>query len=132
MSFNNMIGYQCVECLRTYCAGEQLFTCPACHGNLDVLYDYDRVRRQLSPSALAASRDFSMWRYRPLLPVEPTTAVPPLKIGWTPLQGAPRLAAHYGIKRLLLKDEGRNPTASLKDRPSAIAVVRALEAGARV
>jgi threonine synthase len=42
------------------------------------------------------------------------------------------LAAEFGVKRLLIKDDGRNPTASFKDRPSALAVVKAREAGTGV
>ena len=73
-----------------------------------------------------------MWRYRPLLPVEPDSPPPPLRVGWSPLYPAPRLAAELGLKTLWLKDDGQNPTASLKDRASALAVVKAREAGARV
>jgi len=53
-------------------------------------------------------------------------------VGWTPIYDCPGLAAEFGVKRLFIKDDGRNPTASFKDRPSALAVVKAREAGARV
>jgi threonine synthase len=73
-----------------------------------------------------------MWRYRPLLPIEDASDVPPLTIGWTPIYDCIKLAGRYGIKQLLIKDDGRNPTASFKDRPSALAVVKAQEAGAAI
>jgi threonine synthase len=73
-----------------------------------------------------------MWRYRPLLPIADESALPRLSIGWTPIYDCPRLAAELGIKQLLIKDDGRNPTGSFKDRPSALAVVKALEAGVDV
>ncbi len=73
-----------------------------------------------------------MWRYRELLPVEEDTAPPPLRVGWSPLYDEPRLAGLLGLKRLWVKDDGQNPTASLKDRASAMAVAKAREAGAGV
>ncbi len=55
--------------------------------------------------------------------------IPPLEVGWTPLYHAVRLGEKGGFSDLWIKDEGRNPTASLKDRASAMAVVRARELG---
>ena len=65
-----------------------------------------------------------------LLPVEETTPDTPLRVGWSPLYEEPKLAELLGIKRLWVKDDGQNPTASLKDRASAMAVAKAMEAGA--
>ena len=73
-----------------------------------------------------------MWRYRELLPVEEDTPNTPLRVGWSPLYEEPRLAEQLGLKRLWVKDDGQNPTASLKDRASAMAVAKAREAGAKV
>ena len=74
----------------------------------------------------------TMWRYRPLTPVAADAAVPPLTVGWTPTYDAPRLAGALGLAQVWVKDEGRQPTASLKDRASAMALVKAREAGAEV
>jgi threonine synthase len=125
----NVVGFKCVECAQTYDVAQIEYICPACGGNLDVLYDYDWISKRLSTDSLAADRDFSMWRYRALLPVAETSRVPSLAVGWTPVYDCPRLADQYGVGKLLIKDEGRNPTGSLKDRPSALAVVKAREAG---
>lgn len=129
---NNVVGFQCVECARNHPVDGVEYVCPACGGNLDVLYDYERIRLQLSKASLAADRNFTIWRYRQLLPVEESSAVPPLTVGWTPIYDSKPLAAEFNIKQLLIKDDGRNPTASFKDRPSALAVVKARESGARV
>jgi threonine synthase len=129
---SNAIGFECVECARRFGVGEIEYVCEACGGNLDVLYDYDRVAAHLSKATLAADRDFSIWRYRALLPVEPSSPLPPLSVGWTPIYDCQSLARHFNIKQLFVKDDGRNPTASFKDRPSALAVVKAREAGARI
>lgn len=91
---------------------------------LDVLYDYDAVRRLLNLKALA-KRPLSHWRYRELLPIPAKSVLPSLSVGWTPLCEAPSLAKHVGVRALHLKDDGRNPTGSLKDRASSVGAVLA-------
>lgn len=100
-------------------------------GVLDIEFDLARVRRTLNRRTLS-SRPHDIWRYRELLPVPAAARVAPLQVGWTPLVPAPRLAAWAGLREVLLKDEGRNPTASFKDRASAVGVARALVKRARV
>jgi threonine synthase len=129
---NNVAGLKCVECGREHRIGETEYVCVSCGGNLDLIYDYGRVRAQLTKGSLTGDRNFTMWRYRALLPIEDSAAVPPLTVGWTPIYDCPRLAEGYGVKQLLIKDDGRNPTASFKDRPSALAVAKAQEAGAAI
>ncbi len=90
----------------------------------------DQVRTE--KEKLAARPERSMWRYRELLPVADSTEPTPLRVGWSPLYEEPRLAEILGLKRLWVKDDGQNPTASLKDRASAMAVAKAREAGASV
>ncbi len=101
-------------------------------GILDVQYDYDLIKQRFSREQLAASSDMTIWRYKPLLPVAADAAVPPLAVGWTPLYDAPRIADRLGLRQVWVKDDGRNPTASFKDRASAIAVVKAREQNAAV
>ena len=123
-------GLRCVHCGREYNSKEVEYFCPACgyhDGILDVVYDYASVREELNPAALATNTDLWMWRYLPLLPVADRALIPHLQVGWTPLYDAPRLAAELGIARCWVKDEGRNPTASFKDRASALGVAKALE-----
>ena len=120
---------KCIRCGREYEAVPGLTTCE-CGGILDIEYNYDYIRSVFSPNSLADCTDWSMWRYRPFLPVEPDSPPPPLRVGWSPLYRADRLAQVIGLYRLFLKDDGLNPTASLKDRASAMAVVKAREAGA--
>ena len=124
-----VLGAKCVKCGKEYPAVPNLTTC-ACGGILDIQYDYAAIRRDFSPRELEQNTDWSMWRYRPFLPVEETTAPPPLRVGWSPLYEAGRLAKELGLKKLYVKDDGLNPTASLKDRASAMAVAKAKEAGA--
>ena len=127
---SNVTGLRCVHCARTYSAEDVEYFCPVCgynDGILDVLYDYESVKRELNAAGLAENSDLSIWRYLPLLPVNDRTLIPHLQVGWTPLYDAPRLANELGVARCWVKDEGRNPTASFKDRASAMGVVKALE-----
>ena len=126
---NYILGAKCVKCGREYAAVPDLTTC-ACGGILDIQYDYAAIRRDFSPRVLEGCRDWSMWRYRPFLPVEEDSPAPPLRVGWSPLYKADRLSKVLGLRTLYIKDDGQNPTASLKDRASAMAVVKAREAGA--
>lgn len=124
----------CVVCGRAEPPDTRAYVCPD-HGNdgiLDVRYDYDAIAATFSIDDLAADPDRTMWRYRPLMPVPPDATLPPLSVGGTPMYDAPRLASRLGVARVWVKDEGRQPTASLKDRASSMAVVKALEFGADV
>ena len=125
----NVISARCVRCGAEYEAVPGLTTC-TCGGMLDIQYDYGYIRTLVSRETLSGCRDYSMWRYRPFLPVEPDSPPTPLRVGWSPLYPAPRLAQVLGLKALYIKDDGQNPTSSLKDRASAMAVVKAREAGA--
>ncbi|MBO4419889.1 MAG: threonine synthase [Oscillospiraceae bacterium] len=127
----NVICGRCVKCGREYEAVPNLTNCE-CGGILDIIYDYEYIKTKLTKETLAARTTPTMWRYRELLPVEETTPDTELRVGWSPLYEAPRLAGALGIRKLWIKDDGINPTASLKDRASAMAVAKAREAGAEV
>lgn len=121
-------GLKCVVCGAEYEECSDLLTCPACsdEGILDVQFDYLAIRRVLTPAALAKNSDTSHWRYLPLLPVRDPKKIPALRIGGSPLYNAKGLAAKIGVRQLMLKDDGINPTASLKDRASSVGVARAM------
>ena len=94
---------------------------------MDVLYVPGAAREM---AGRLAGRAHDQWRYAELLPLPEGCPLPNLSVGWTPLVEAPRLAEAAGVARIVLKDDGRNPSASLKDRPSAVAVALALATGA--
>ena len=125
---------ECVACGRRYEPAPDLYVCPDCgiKGILDVQYDYDALRGRLTREFFRNNTDWSQWRYADLLPLSRPDAARHLHVGWTPVYRAERLGAYLGFPNLYIKDEGRNPTGSFKDRASAVGVARALEAGARV
>ena len=122
----------CVQCGASYKEGEA-DTCPRCgrdEGILDVHFDLERARQTLTRAGLA-QRSRSHWRYRELFPLDEEFCPQDGVIGWTPVIEAPRLAKELGIKRLRLKDDGRNASGSFKDRPSSVGVARALQSKAK-
>jgi threonine synthase len=122
---------KCLLCSAEYKPEDVKYTCPKCgnDGILEVIYDYKEIKNHLSKNSLKQNNLFDMWRYLPLLPVNDSSKIGPLKVGWTPLYESKRIRKDLGVNFLWIKDDGRNPTASLKDRASAIAVVKAQEIG---
>jgi len=101
---------------------------------LDVVLDYDAIKSKYHPEDLLSRTDPSLWRFLPLLPVSapPGESTPLHAAGGTPVFKLTTLAARHRLQNLWLKDESRNPTASFKDRASAIVVARAQEIKAEV
>jgi threonine synthase len=128
------IGYQCSICGTTYSPLEVSYTCLADGGNLDVILDYHGIKSRYTIDDIRAQREISLWRYLPLLPVDdPGGEGTPLRMaGGTPIYQPPQLSKTLGLKSLWIKDEGRNPTASFKDRASAVVVARGREIDADV
>ena len=127
-------GYRCSICKAEYQPGQATYTCPKDGGNLDVILDYESIKSKFHPEDITSRADMSLWRYAPLLPVPEVKGegTPLHAAGWTPVFTMDRLAEKLGLGQLWLKDESRNPTASFKDRASAIVVARAKEIKAEV
>jgi len=128
----HVLGLRCIACRKEHALRRVPSTCPACGGNLQVVYDYRAIRKRLDRRALARDGDRSLWRYRAALPVGDSCLRPVPQVGWTPLYEAPRLAGSLGLRRLLIKDDGRNPSASFKDRANAVVLARALQLKVKV
>lgn len=122
-----VIELRCVACEGL--VSEEHLWCPDCgpEGTLDVGYDLEAAGAALRASLPSAPQTW--WRYEPLLPVAPEGPRPPLALTPTPLLSVDPARAPGGLSRLSIKDEGRNPTASFKDRATSVAVARALERG---
>ncbi len=126
-----LTSLRCLRCGAEYAPTAVEYVC-ACRpnqgsdlGTLDVQYDYAAIHQAITPAAIVADPDRSIGHYWPLLPIANRQSLPPLAVGNTPLTHAKRLGAVIGFTQLYLKDDGRNPSASFKDRASAIAVARA-------
>jgi len=125
----NVKGAVCVKCGAEFKAGNETYACTQCGGILEIVYDYDYIKTRISHGKFPAAKDFSMWRYLDFLPIEEGSRHGPLRVGWSPIYKADALGLALGLENLHVKDDGINPTSSLKDRATAIATARALHAG---
>lgn len=114
----------CRNCGETYDLDRTAYPCQACAGLLDPQYDLASL--PIGPADVA-DRTGSMWNYRELLPIRDQEAIVSMGEGETPLIEAPRLAERLGVERLLVKDEGQNPTNTFKDRGQTVAMSAAVE-----
>ncbi len=124
----------CIQCGAEYPALPGLTTCSHCGGLLEILYDYPAIAAKLNKQDMAARYDNTMWRYREFLPIAEESIAAGLlssglRVGGSPLYPAKALGQKLGLSSLFIKDDGFNPTSSLKDRASALAVIKAIEAG---
>ncbi len=116
---------KCVSCGREYARDEVEYTCTACGdrvGTLEIVPHYNSIK--------ASKKDYekneSLWQFEKLLPVEEGSYRTHLHVGGTPLYSFSGL---LGIRELLVKYDGGSPTASFKDRASAVVVTKACEKG---
>ncbi|HBY66056.1 MAG TPA: threonine synthase [Acholeplasmataceae bacterium] len=126
--------YRCTLCNQTFSPPEIEYTCPKCgeKGILDIEYDYEAMKKVVNLAYFKDNHDYSMWRYQPMMTIDTTHIKKMLHIGWTPLYESNQLAKRLGLKSLWIKDEGLNPSASLKDRASGVAVLKAIEEKATI
>jgi threonine synthase len=107
---------------------EARYVCEETFSPLEVAYDYDLIRSQVSREKIQAGPN-SIWRYRAFLPVA-TDNVIDVGTGMTPLVKSNRLARRLGLKNLYIKNDAVNmPTLSFKDRVVSVALSRARELG---
>ncbi len=126
---NYVSELECISCGNKikWNATDIFYTCPKCDGNLEILFDHSAIAKIITRESLAANGDRSLWRYKPFYPINENARVSPLQVGWTPLYKVEKLGETLGFPNIYIKDEGRNPSASLKDRAGSIALAVALE-----
>ncbi len=121
---------RCIECNATYDIDESIYSCRRCGELLEVKLDLSKISSDIV-SRSWSNRPLSVWRYSELLPVVDKTRVVSLFEGGTGLHGCTKLSALLGIRRLLVKNEGENPTGSFKDRGMTVGVTKAVERGVK-
>ena len=126
---SHLTHLECTACGETYPADRLMTTCPACGKVLFARYDLEAAAKTLTRESLA-SRPWNLWRYAEIMPVQDARYALTLGEGGTPLLPASRLGKALGYNRLLVKDDGQNPTGSFKARGLCAAVSRAKELGA--
>jgi threonine synthase len=140
LKLSKVLKLKCVKCGREYREGahtsarDMLYTCRDCgiDGILDVVLDYDAIRDEMTFAYFKSNSNYSLWRYLPVIPINDPKGIQPLHAGWTPLYEITKFRQETGLESLYIKDDSRNPTASLKDRASAVGVAKAIELGRKV
>ena len=129
---NNPTPYylECIVCGEQWSEQQTATRCLKCMGPLDVVHDYDYIRARLNTYSLKTS-PLSALKYLDFYPIVNTQDLVSLNEGGTPLFELKNLAKQLGLKRLLLKEEGHNPTGAFKDRGSMVEITKAKEQGAR-
>ncbi len=125
----------CVTCQREFQEDSNTFTCPDCgpfKGTLDVVYALDNLKPKYKALQLIHRCKPVFESFEDIFPFKTRADLPPIPVGQTPQFKSARLAKTAGMKELWVKDEGRNPSASLKDRASAVALAMAHEAGTKI
>lgn len=118
----------CTACGRSFDVDAIARLSACCSKPLYPRYDLAALRASFTPASLAGRRA-DLWRYAEVLPVRDAAHRVTLGEGWTPLLDAARLAREIGFARVLIKDEGLNPTGSFKARGLCMAISRAKELG---
>ena len=133
MANQKFLGYRCSVCKLEFGPSDVMYTCPHDGGNLDVVLDYDALKKTGGRWPNQLRRTLVMALPAPVACIRPWWFGTQLRFaGWTPMLSPTRLSQELGLKNLWVKDESRNPSASFKDRASAILVGRAREIGAPV
>ena len=115
---------KCRECLEEYPI-EPINVCEFCFGPLEVDYDYDLIKKNISKDKIK-SGPLTIWRYKDLLPIENQNIID-IGTGFTPLTKATNLGKSLGLNNLYIKNDSVNPTFSFKDRVVSVATTKALE-----
>ncbi len=121
--------YRCTDCHTSYARDAVRYLCPECgrsyrpgiplKGVLEAVFDYEEIKRKFD----SGRPDWNLF-----CAVEPEFH-PPLAVGNTPLMRCDRLGAELGLTNLWVKNDGLNPSGSLKDRASFLVVAEALRLG---
>ena len=124
---SDLYELRCKECGKAWGNSPRSF-CEDCFSPLEVSFDYDALKKNVRRVDLA-SRSFNMWRYAEFLPLS-EGFVAPSAIGGTPLVASRKLAEHWGVKNLFIKNDAVCfPSLSFKDRVVATALVAARRFG---
>ena len=124
---SDLYELRCKECGKTWGNAPRSF-CEDCFSPLEISFDYDSLKKIVQREDLG-SRAFNMWRYAEFLPL-PEGYVAKSAVGGTPLVAARKLADHWEVRNLFLKNDAVCfPSLSFKDRVVATALVAARRFG---
>lgn len=118
---------RCLRCGKEHELSDVIYTCSECNSNLEVIYDYNLIKKRFKIKDLEENRYFDIWRYIDLLPIDDLAGIPPLRVGYTPLYKFRNLADEYDVEMVYIKDDSQNPSFSFKDRATAVVIKRMMD-----
>src|SRR6185437_10823146 len=123
MSTNQRYELRCRECQATW-GNQPISFCQSCFAPLEVVYDWERIRQEVSKDEIAR-RPSNLWRYKELLPL-PEKYDSSSPAGFTPLVKATKLGDPLHSRSIYIKNDAVCfPTLSFKDRVVAVALTQA-------
>lgn len=122
----NFYTLRCITCKSEFDGKELCTTCLKCGDPLEIIYNYEFIKRRLNVYALKTA-PVSALKYLTFYPILNLEKIVSLNEGGTPLHHCRNLSTKYGIKNLYIKNEGANPTGVFKDRGTLVEVTKALE-----
>ncbi|MFO7881613.1 MAG: threonine synthase [Kosmotogaceae bacterium] len=128
----NKYYLKCISCGREFKETDIEYTCPDCgerKGTLEIFYDYEYLSKKIKKNFFKKNHIEGIWQFKDILPVTDNVQFPALKVGNTPIYFNHDISTRFGLNSFSVKDDGRNPSASFKDRASSVAVVKAKEKG---
>lgn len=129
MHTETLVHIECIQCEHKINRQDYLVRkCPQCGGAwFDAVYDYERVKEKWASGI--QGREFTLWRYQELLPIQRTHPETGMGEGWTPLTRLYPYEKQYKHPFIYVKDERAQPTNSFKDRQAALTVMALQQKG---
>ncbi|MCX7641828.1 MAG: threonine synthase [Elusimicrobiales bacterium] len=122
-----IIMLKCLNCGKEHELLDEIYNCSSCSSNLEVIYDYNLIKKRFKLKELEENRFFDIWRYLDLLPTDDLKGIPLLHVGYTPLYKFKKLADEYDVDMIYIKDDSLNPTLSFKDRATSVVLKRVID-----
>ena len=126
--FSYIDHLECTQCGKTYPHDQLSKISPCCNKVLFARYNLEQLKAEKTREDWI-DRPSNMWRCAELMPVVNPENILTLGEGGTPLLEAKQLGAKLGMSKLLIKEEGLNPTGTFKARGISAAVSKAYELG---
>ena len=126
------LGLVCRECGKRIPEAECALSCPDCGAPMRVMFSEASLRQALSAGLPAPEGRSLLRQWRSILPISDESLIDRVSLGEaeTPLLPSHRYGEKLGIPDLYFKVE-QGPTLSLKDRGTALCVLKALEFGCK-
>ncbi len=133
MDYHYAVSFKCLKCEKTFPLKNDFYICPECGSNVEIIYDYNKIKEVLNKKNLKENKVFDIFRYKDIYPFSfSINKYNKLKIGGTELYKSDRLGDIIGYKNFYIKDDTKNPSGSFKDRASIIALIYAMESNKKV